>query len=467
MAAFPPFVLPDFGGQAASLGDSLVNSMNARTQRMFAENTLRREEARDAAERAKIAREQAELELKHKQQAFSALPTIMRMARTSPEMANANPYGINVESQTEEPAPITSPLPVFQPHEAPPEAQNVDARGNWVPPDMPLRVPEVTPDAPQYAEAAPSEEPLPQMSDEATRAITPMRHTFATVNGQRFEVQPESQAPAQVGKDFGETYDYFLEQTNDPTKALGLAERVWANRQKAADATTAREDTQDFGREMNLDRTDKLSEAEKNRAARLAAKKKGGGGGLGPGNKAWEKEEAELAQELNKYEERHGIWGKGGLGGNIRELGVALTAAKKHPNGQEQLQILDKMIRAATGLGVRNQTLKVYVDHLGGLKSRLDTLLSQYKDGRIGDSQWNNVIETLNHNLTEVKAQQKSEATEFEHVTEGSDAYKRHPDLIGRRRQQMFGADQAPPKPGAGTGDPLIDKYQHLLGGSE
>lgn len=457
MAYYPPLVLPDTGGALRQLGEDFVSAMNARTQREFAENSQRRESARDAADRAKQAREDARQEMQDRIQLFHALPQLRRMANNDVNMANANPYGAHYEQTSEPQAPIVSPLPMLGPQQ--PTAAPLQGP---TPGGEPLEPPQEPAPLPEVGGAPVPTQIIPR---------PPITHLYEMINGQRNEVPPEAAAPMELGKNFGETYDYILQQdpNKDPYRALGIAQGMVASREKADALAAENEAKREHDEEMNLNREDKLAKDqakldEDMAKAQLRAKKGGkGGGAFAPGSKQWVHEEDKLGDELKNFQDKHGIWGKEGLGTHIRDLDTSLVAAKKNPNGQEQLQILDKMIRAATGLGVRNQSLQLYASHLGGLRASLANTLEKYKTGKIAPEAWQTVVDTLGHNLADVKKQRDAEQADFEKAVSGSEAYKRHPDLVGRRRTEMFGSEAvAPSAPKASTGDYLLDKYAHL-----
>jgi len=462
---------------------------NSAIQRQYAENQNRRTSADIARQEFEDRQKLEDRKQKEALDRWQALPAVLRLARQDPTMAAANPYGIKVETET--PRAMTSPLPVIPPVEGP-VPSNAELLGSdspapkWHAPmaNAPAytgtadlggnTAPEWHPPMAKPPQVAASQEEMaepPGLNDEdgesydALRASDPTtRHTYATVNGQRFEVKPPTSAPG-AGADFSQIYDHFLEQTGDPTKALGLAEHHFQNMQTHTERERSLADAE--ARQKALEEEWKRTHpdvATQDAWKRLPKGKggKGGGNPFAPGSKEWEKEEARLSGELKNYQDKHGIWGKEGLGIHVRDLKSSLSAAQSNPNGQQQLQILDKMIRAATGLGVRNQTLQLYSEHLGGWKTRLQNMLSQSKDGKLSPSAWKTVVDTLKENLSTVERQQKEEQSGYDTFTSGSDQYQRHPDLVKRSRVQMFGEDSAPTQSAAPTGDPLIDKYRHL-----
>jgi hypothetical protein len=202
-------------------------------------------------------------------------------------MANANPYGIKVSTETTQPPPITSALPMFAPSKPSAMASNEDARGNWIPPEVPgheLQGP--TPSGEPLGHVETQEEvPDLDLSNEAKEALAgPKSHTFADVGGQRFEVPQGVTHETSLGPKYDAILNHAVNDLGiDPklafTGVLAMAEKDAALTSK----DTSREDTQDFTREMSLNREDKLSEAEKNRIARMKKTKGSGGGGVSRG----------------------------------------------------------------------------------------------------------------------------------------------------------------------------------------
>jgi hypothetical protein len=175
----------------------------------------------------------------------------------------------------------------------------------------------------------------------------------------------------------------------------------------------------------------------------------GAGAAAGAHGKAWQKDETELGKELQSYGKDMSLVGDKGMGTHLRDLDSAYQEAQQHPNGQQQLQILDKMIRAATGLGVRNQTLQLYASHLGGTMTQLRNALSQGASGRLSDDAWNTVTQTLGSNLSDLRREAGAENQHFWNTY--GEAAQAHPDLVKRRERELFsgmpgyGQQAAPP----------------------
>lgn len=300
MANFPSFVLPDTGGLARELGQDLVSTANMQTQRQYAANEQRRLSAREAMERDKLAREAAADELKQQESRWKALPNVMRLAQTNPDMAAANPYGIKVESQVSHPAlpkfnaepqvaPELDTLPTS--HGSPDELLNAPTQGHPLAGPMPGPLQGPTPSGAPLSDMDPPPEAAPPDLDvEAlTAARTPAdtRHTFATVNGQRFEVPAGRDAPGSDA-DFEQVYGYFLDQTGNPESAMRMAVNHAQRLQDHADKLRS---------QAEIERKNKAAEAEalrvhadvpkqdewKHLAAAGKKKSGGGGGGVNPG----------------------------------------------------------------------------------------------------------------------------------------------------------------------------------------
>ena len=186
-----------------------------------------------------------------------------------------------------------------------------------------------------------------------------------------------------------------------------------------------------------------------------ARRRAGGAGGMAPGSKAFKAEESELSSELTKYNQTHGLTGPKSIAEGQRELESALHEAEHNPNGASQLRIMDKMIRSATGIGVRNQTLQTYMGHLGGLAAQGQGKLEGWVTGKIGQEQWRNVVESMRSQLAELQGQGGKENEDFHRAFDSSPAAQRHPDLLKRREAEMFGGMH-----GFGA-NPLTDAANH------
>lgn len=213
--------------------------------------------------------------------------------------------------------------------------------------------------------------------------------------------------------------------------------------------------------EAKLDRENRLDVVR----ARGMAKGLGHKGPAAPGSKEYDKEEQRLQSELDKYEKNKNLAGPKGLQENQRELTNAYndsTAANQNP--VKQLQILDRLIKTATGLGVRQQMLETYMQHMGGLLDRGEGVAQQWVNGTVGQAQWANVVDALRQSLSESQAAGGKANQEFHETYDKSDTAKRHPDLLRRRESNMFtglhgyGGKQEPAKatpaqaPAAGGG---------------
>jgi hypothetical protein len=259
--AFPPYVQADIGAGLDRLaetlranGDAYDKRLNAETQRKFAENEQRRMSSRDAMELDKEARAKAKEihDAKAAQFHFLTLPAVRALAEKNPALASQNAEGVRFE-QTNEPAPI----PAFPEQQGAPEAQAALAP-RIAPPEANSALLGYTPPAPLQGptpsgaplsdteNVAPVEEAPPLNVEAATAERTPptMRHTHAVIDGQRIEMPSQEHAAPGSDAKFGDVYDFFLEQTNDPTKALALAERHDQATRAVAAKVAGQEDAQ-------------------------------------------------------------------------------------------------------------------------------------------------------------------------------------------------------------------------------
>lgn len=184
-----------------------------------------------------------------------------------------------------------------------------------------------------------------------------------------------------------------------------------------------------------------ITSTEKIQAAHDATrlKAKGHGGGFGPGNKAFDHEETELAGELNKFETGENLAGPKGLQQRQTALQQAYNeASKADQNPGQQILILDRLLKSASGLGVRQQMLQTYLNHLGGLQARGEGQLQSWTNGTIGKQQWANVKAAIGDELSNAQSEGGDSNKKFKSFA-GSPAYLRHPDLVKRRELQMYG----------------------------
>jgi len=162
--------------------------------------------------------------------------------------------------------------------------------------------------------------------------------------------------------------------------------------------------------------------------------------GAGAGGKAFQTEERALAGELTKYETQHKLTGKDSIAEHQHDLGAAVQMAEApNQNGVTQLKIMDKMIRAATGLGVRNQTLKTYQEHMGGLEAQGENKLEEWASGSAGKKAWANVVASVRGDLAEAQKRGGEENKAYWDMVGASPAMQRHPDLVQRRERGAFG----------------------------
>lgn len=173
--------------------------------------------------------------------------------------------------------------------------------------------------------------------------------------------------------------------------------------------------------------------------ARIAAAALGRGSGGGPGDKAWEKEDAALRAELDNFERNENLAGPKGLQQNQTALKQAyVEASKADQNPGQQILILDRLLRSASGLGVRQQMLQTYLNHLGGLKARGEGQMQAWSNGAIGKQQWANVKAAIGDELSNSMAAGGESNARFQDMAKKSSAYARHPDLVKRREAQMY-----------------------------
>lgn len=94
----PQFQAPDFAGPIAAAMAAHERKQNAETQRMFAENQMRRQSAQDLRQQHEDEERDKENERRHGIEQAQALGTIQQTLRTNPGVAMAlgNAYGIDV-----------------------------------------------------------------------------------------------------------------------------------------------------------------------------------------------------------------------------------------------------------------------------------------------------------------------------------------------------------------------------------
>ena len=186
----------------------------------------------------------------------------------------------------------------------------------------------------------------------------------------------------------------------------------------------------------------KSTEATKDRQLKRELKAKGVAKGLGvpqPGSKEYQKEEAQLEGELKTYDRDANLVGPKGLGENQRALTeAAATAGREDQNPANQIIILDKLLRSASGLGVRQQMLQTYRDHLTGLIGRGEGVAEGWLTGREGSEAWNNVKGAINDQLSQSQAAGGEENARFHRAYDNSPLAKRHQDLLRRHETGVF-----------------------------
>lgn len=186
----------------------------------------------------------------------------------------------------------------------------------------------------------------------------------------------------------------------------------------------------------------KAGENAKDRTLKRQLKAKGVAKGLGvpqPGSKEYQKEETQLEGELKTYDRDANLVGPKGLGENQRALTeAAATAGREDQNPANQIIILDKLLRSASGLGVRAQTLQTYRDHLTGLIGKGEGVAEHWLTGREGSEAWNNVKGAINDQLSQSQAAGGEENARFHRAYDNSPLAKRHPDLLKRHEVGAF-----------------------------
>ena len=442
---------------------------NAETQRQFAENTNRRISAQEARDAEKHKLEIDDINHKRAVETAHALPDILQAAKKyGADYGNAlgKPYGATFDEQvTQNPSPLdNSPLiqaakkPV--PQKAAEEAGEPPGLGPGEEVGEPLQPgyegPQQFPSRPKASDdellkLAEDASPQTSLADELANYQPETRHTYATVGGKRFEVPAEEPFTTGLGPQYDAIAQHLAEAGGGDKKAKQAALAEVARMYRADDSQAAidqrakasRTEKETENAKYDLTAADKKAMFDKKMAAQaaaLAARKKKGGGASAAHGKEWQKEETELAGELNKYEQSHQLSGKGGLAEHQHDLETALKEAESpNQNGVTQLKILDKMIRAATGLGVRNQTLQTYMSHMTGLIGRGENVAQQYINGTVGKEAWKNVIESVRGDLAEAQGRGGKEYEQFRGVVGASPAFQRHPDLVSRREREMFG----------------------------
>jgi hypothetical protein len=166
-------------------------------------------------------------------------------------------------------------------------------------------------------------------------------------------------------------------------------------------------------------------------------------GGNAKAGKANSQDDTALQKAVREFDKQHGLSGEKGLGKQISELGDALAEAKAPvQNPLTQLTTLDKIIRSATGLGVRGQVLKTYMDHLGGLRAQGESKAQAWVNGTVGKRAWQNVINHVGEALSEKQREAQKANENFGRVFKGKGALpfaQRRQETVGALEQSLFG----------------------------
>jgi hypothetical protein len=160
-------------------------------------------------------------------------------------------------------------------------------------------------------------------------------------------------------------------------------------------------------------------------------------------DKANAADDTALQKAVKEFDKQHGISGEKGVGKQISELGDALAEAKAPvQNPLTQLTTLDKLIRSATGLGVRGQVLKTYMDHLGGLRAQGESKAQAWVNGTVGKRAWQNVVNHIGEALSEKQREAQKANENFGRVFKGKAALpfaQRRQETVGALEQSLFG----------------------------
>lgn len=182
--------------------------------------------------------------------------------------------------------------------------------------------------------------------------------------------------------------------------------------------------------------------ARANEANALAAFHRTAGTGA-KADKANAADDSAVQKAVAAFDKQHNLSGEKGLGKTLTELSSAYDEARAPvQNPLTQLTILDKVIRSATGLGVRQQALKTYMDHLGGLRAKGENYAQQWVNGTVGKRAWKNVVDHIGSALSEKEKEAGEKNKLFQKVFKGDAALpqaKRRQDTVGALETGLFG----------------------------
>ena len=278
----PQFQAPDLVTPLQAAFALHDKRQNAETQRMFAENQMRRQSAQDAREQREFEQRTAETERQHKIQQAQALEHVGRMMPTNPGAAQAlaNAYGIDVHplmgatmaAHAPEPTTIDTekqPLPsgdavdTISGGEAAPQGQTPDA-------DLEAMMRE--------SSAAPN----PASSDAVDRELAGSREESpampllyeAVMNGQHYPLNNKPQSMG-MGDKYDQTFNHLI-ALGLPEDKAGMAVLAQKEKDDAAQATADRMQAGIAARgaeqekqksQFNLTAEQRMAEAEKNRTS--------------------------------------------------------------------------------------------------------------------------------------------------------------------------------------------------------
>lgn len=293
-----------------------VNNANRQDERSREYLDMEKEAVRQRSERESAALKRQEEDDKRKRaiEAWSALPSLQRMATKSPEMANANPYGVKIEAE-QAPGPSlrdaginvmgggygdlaratlashgqigTEGEPNQVPEQAQPNAAQVmlgQHSGFGQAPmgqHAPTRVAN-EPGEPPHDETAEAEGGMERAQELLTQPHE--QKLFATMGGQRFEL-PKIQDTTGMGAKYDALYQRMLEEPGVTPAAAFKAvmtdyekDQAEAGRSARLEKTlgfraTDREDKQEFVALQNkLYKNEPLTNAEREKLIELAGK---------------------------------------------------------------------------------------------------------------------------------------------------------------------------------------------------
>lgn len=279
----PQFKAPDFVGPIAAAMAMHEKRENEKTQRMFAENQMRRQSAQDLREQKKFEQEQEDRKRIQEIQQADAFQRISHMQPGDPNAAVlGNAYGIDVHpllGATQAALPQSTTIDTSkQPLPSNAESNDLSPEGNGAPEDEQT---ETAPDAEiENLMRESSSVPSPASSDAVDRELagsreesqaTPLLYE-AVMGGKHYKLNAKPTSvfgdpkyDAQVerfvssGMDLQTAQKLVLAQKEKDDNAQAIADRMRASIEQRGDVQ------RDLKNEFNLTAEQRLAEAEKNR----------------------------------------------------------------------------------------------------------------------------------------------------------------------------------------------------------